>query len=144
MNIGKFPKELVNQVKELGGEIVKPASKEGIRKVALGAGVGGAVSPVYSAGFDYLWSKLPFQNNLARTLVKIGIPIGISVFALKTKVPGGNLIAGIPLGVSISEGVKAFINFIKGRPTGLSLATSTTAEDTTTVDGDLELYGVFD
>lgn len=142
MKVGKIPEELMKQAKELGLELVKPASKEGIRKIAIGAGVGGAVSPLYSKGFDWLWSFSPWQNNIAKIAAKIGIPAVISLIALKTKLPGGNIIAGVPVGVSITEAIKALINVLSGRLSLPSTTTKTNGEPV--VYDEVEPWGVFD
>lgn len=149
MKVGNIPEELVKQAKELGLELVKPASKEGIRKIAIGAGIGGAISPLYSRGFDYLWSLSPVQNKILKTTVKILLPLGISAIALKTKIPGGNIIAGVPVGVSIAEGVKTGISLITGKLPVLSKTTKYPSKYTeqsgpAVVDtAELEPWGVF-
>lgn len=143
MKIKNIPEELVKQTKELGLELVKPASKEGIRKIAIGASVGGAISPLYSRGFDWLWSFSPWQNKILYYAAKIGLPLAISGIALKTKLPGGNIIAGVPVGVSVAEIVKAGINAISGRVSPKT-ENGTTENGTTTLEGDLEPWGVFD
>lgn len=103
MKIKKIPQELVKQTKELGKELVKPATKEGIRKVAIGGAVAGVISPLYSRGFDYLWNKTKIENEIARKGTKIVIPFLIAVGAVATKIPGGNAVAGGLVGVSLVE-----------------------------------------
>lgn len=137
MDIGKIPKELAKQAKEMGLEIVKPASKEGIRKVAIGACAGGAISPFYSRGFDWLWSKLPFDNKIAYYITKIGTPLAISAIALKTKVPGGNIIAGVPVGISIYSAVKALLSG------AFSLKKSVSSAESTETKEEVELWGAW-
>ncbi len=145
LNLQNIPKEFVKQAKEYGLELVKPASKEGIRKIAIGSIAGGAISPIYSRGFDYAWGLLPVQNEIVKKIVKILIPAGISALALKTKLLGGNILAGVPVGVSISEVVKAILGIFTGKISGLAWkkAATPSAETTTTLEGVDGVWGVF-
>lgn len=115
MKITNLPQEFLKQAKELGVELVKPASKEGIRKIALGAGSAALISPLYSKGFDWLWTKVPTDNLIIKTVAKVGIPLAISAIALKTKFPGGNILCGGMVGVGLLELGKSLFEGLKGK-----------------------------
>lgn len=113
--ISKTVSAPIKVIKKTGKELLQPAGKENVYKIAVGVAVSPLVSYGYGKMYDFIIGFVPNIPNWLKTVIKIFLPLVPVPIVSKTRIPAGAVINGGLIGVFVVQVVEFFYSMITGK-----------------------------